>query len=74
MCAILLRLLALGDCEHAAAAVRLAASRARLAAMRRSWKIMLALGMLGTTFCNLTAYTGSVHHAVSGSILTRSCR
>jgi drug/metabolite transporter (DMT)-like permease len=39
-------------------------------AMRRSWPIMLVLGMLGTTFCNLTSYTGLKYTtAVSGSIL-----
>lgn len=39
-------------------------------AIRRSWKIMLALGVLGTTFCNLTSYTGLKYTtAVSGSIL-----
>jgi len=39
-------------------------------AMRRAWKIMLVLGVLGTTFCNLTAYTGLKYTtAVSGSIL-----
>jgi len=39
-------------------------------AMRRSWPIMLVLGVLGTTFCNLTSYTGLKYTtAVSGSIL-----
>jgi drug/metabolite transporter (DMT)-like permease len=39
-------------------------------AMRRSWPIMLALGVLGTTFCNVTSYTGLKYTtAVSGSIL-----
>ena len=39
-------------------------------AMRRSWKIMLVLGVLGTTFCNLTSYMGLKYTtAVSGSIL-----
>ena len=39
-------------------------------AMRRSWRIMLALGVLGTTFCNLASYTGLKYTtAVSGSIL-----
>jgi drug/metabolite transporter (DMT)-like permease len=39
-------------------------------AMRRSWRIMLALGVLGTTFCNLTSYAGLKYTtAVSGSIL-----
>jgi drug/metabolite transporter (DMT)-like permease len=39
-------------------------------AMRRSWRIMLVLGVLGTTFCNLTSYTGLKYTtAVSGSIL-----
>ena len=38
--------------------------------MRRSWPVMLALGMLGTTFCNLASYTGLKYTtAVSGSIL-----
>ncbi len=38
--------------------------------MRRSWRIMLALGLLGTTFCNLASYTGLKYTtAVSGSIL-----
>ena len=40
------------------------------AAMLRSWKIMLTLGVLGTTFCNLASYTGLKYTtAVSGSIL-----
>ncbi len=39
-------------------------------AMRRAWPIMLVLGVLGTTFCNLTSYTGLKYTtAVSGSIL-----
>ena len=39
-------------------------------AMRRSWRIMLVLGVFGTTFCNLTSYTGLKYTtAVSGSIL-----
>ena len=39
-------------------------------AMRRSWRIMLALGVLGTTLCNLASYTGLKYTtAVSGSIL-----
>ena len=39
-------------------------------AMRRSWPIMLALGLLGTTFCNMASYTGLKYtSAVSGSIL-----
>ena len=39
-------------------------------AMRRSWRIMLVLGVLGTTFCNLTSYMGLKYTtAVSGSIL-----
>jgi len=39
-------------------------------AIRRSWGIMLVLGVLGTTFCNLTSYTGLKYTtAVSGSIL-----
>jgi len=39
-------------------------------AMRRAWRIMLALGVLGTTFCNLTSYMGLKYTtAVSGSIL-----
>ena len=39
-------------------------------AMRRSWPIMLVLGGLGTTFCNVTSYTGLKYTtAVSGSIL-----
>jgi len=39
-------------------------------AMRRAWRIMLALGVLGTTFCNLASYTGLKYTtAVSGSIL-----
>ncbi len=39
-------------------------------AMRRSWRIMLVLGVLGTTFCNVTSYTGLKYTtAVSGSIL-----
>lgn len=39
-------------------------------AMLRSWKIMLVLGVLGTTFCNLTSYMGLKYTtAVSGSIL-----
>ena len=39
-------------------------------AMRRSWRIMLVLGGLGTTFCNVTSYTGLKYTtAVSGSIL-----
>ena len=39
-------------------------------AMRRSWGIMLALGVSGTTFCNLASYTGLKYTtAVSGSIL-----
>ena len=39
-------------------------------AMRRSWRIMFALGVLGTTFCNLTSYMGLKYTtAVSGSIL-----
>ncbi len=38
--------------------------------MRRSWRIMLVLGVLGTTFCNVTSYTGLKYTtAVSGSIL-----
>ena len=40
-------------------------------AMRRSWQIMLVLGVLGTTFCNLASYTGLKYTtAVSGSILS----
>jgi drug/metabolite transporter (DMT)-like permease len=39
-------------------------------AMRRSWRIMLTLGVLGTTFGNLAVYTGLKYTtAVSGSIL-----
>ena len=39
-------------------------------AMRRSWRVMLALGVLGTTFCNLASYHGLKYTtAVSGSIL-----
>jgi len=39
-------------------------------AMRQSWRVMLALGVLGTTFCNLASYTGLKYTtAVSGSIL-----
>ncbi|MCX7141769.1 MAG: DMT family transporter [Proteobacteria bacterium] len=39
-------------------------------AMRRSWPVMIALGVLGTTFCNVTSYTGLKYTtAVSGSIL-----
>jgi drug/metabolite transporter (DMT)-like permease len=39
-------------------------------AIRRSWRIMLALGVLGTTFGNLATYTGLRYTtAVSGSIL-----
>lgn len=39
-------------------------------AMRRSWRIMLVLGVSGTTFGNLASYTGLKHTtAVSGSIL-----
>jgi len=39
-------------------------------AMRRSWRVMLALGVFGTTFCNLASYTGLKYTtAVSGSIL-----
>jgi drug/metabolite transporter (DMT)-like permease len=39
-------------------------------AIRRSWRIMLALGLLGTTFGNLATYTGlRFTTAVSGSIL-----
>jgi len=39
-------------------------------AIRRSWRIMLALGALGTTFGNLATYMGLKHTtAVSGSIL-----
>ena len=38
--------------------------------MRRSWRIMLVLGTLGTTFTNLTSYTGLKYTtAVSGSII-----
>jgi drug/metabolite transporter (DMT)-like permease len=39
-------------------------------AIRRSWRIMIALGVLGTTFGNLATYTGLKYTtAVSGSIL-----
>ena len=39
-------------------------------AMRRSWRIMLVLGVLGTTFCNFASYAGLKYTtAVSGSIL-----
>jgi drug/metabolite transporter (DMT)-like permease len=39
-------------------------------AIRRSWRIMIALGVLGTAFGNLATYTGLKYTtAVSGSIL-----